>query len=104
MRNSTRRMRAGSDAGAGEADADASDERVVRVGVARGARASARARCRARRNEAEEMFRGAFEVFAAASLRAIGGVASDVVGGERMPIGFPSGRARTWRWSWRMIR
>ena len=61
--------------------------------VSRAVRArGARARCRARRNEAEEMFRGAFDAFAAASLRAIGGVASDVVGGAKgMPIGFPSG-------------
>ena len=56
---------------------DASSASVSRAVRARGARA----RCRARRNEAEEMFRGAFDAFAAASLRAIGGVASDVVGG-----------------------
>ena len=65
---------------------DASSASVSRAVRARGARA----RCRARRNEAEEMFRGAFDAFAAASLRAIGGVASDVVGGAKgMPIGFP---------------
>ena len=93
MRNfSTRRMRAGSDAGAGRRTRtramNASFASVSRAVRARGARA----RCRARRNEAEEMFRGAFDAFAAASLRAIGGVASDVVGGAKgMPIGFPSG-------------
>ena len=59
--------------------------------------ASARARgagtrCRARRNDAEEAFRGALDSFAAATLRAIGGVASEVLGGAKgAPIRFPSG-------------